>query len=189
MQIHYAQFAGVSGHVMIFCMVVIFTLSHLKIRNQSFEAFQWGHRLFILFLFAAWTHGAGCFVRNTVEPYDIFDRKLYWQHCVGYQSWRWETWFSILYILERLYAHVYIQRRVNVQKVLQHPSNVLEIRFDRAALVSFKAGQWLFLKCPAISTYSMASLFHLILSVRSLRLSSYPSGWRLHPGPSSSLRQ
>jgi NADPH oxidase len=135
---------------MIFCMVAIYTFSHEKIRRQAFEAFQWGHRLFIVFLLASWTHGAGCFIRNTVEPYDIWDGKKYWAHCVGYQSWRWETWFSVLYILERLYAHIYIQRRVNVSKVLQHPSNVLEIQFDRAAM-DYRAGQWIFLKCPALS--------------------------------------
>lgn len=118
MQIHYTQAAGITGHIMIFCMVVIFTFAHEKIRKQCFEAFQWGHRLFIVFLFASWFHGAGCFIRNTVEPYDIWDGKAYWAHCVGYQSWRWETWFSIAYILERLYAHVYMQRHANVQQVV-----------------------------------------------------------------------
>ena len=150
MQIHYTQAAGITGHIMIFCMVIIYTFAHENIRRQAFEAFQWGHRLYIIFLFAAWTHGAGCFVRNTVEPYYITDPKNYWAHCVGYQSWRWETWFSVLYILERLYAHFYYHRRVGVSTVLLHPSNVLEIRFDKGGM-NYRAGQWIFLKCPAVS--------------------------------------
>ncbi|KAH8585901.1 putative NADPH oxidase [Bisporella sp. PMI_857] len=150
MQIHYTQAAGITGHVMIFCMVIIYTFAHEKIRKQSFEAFQWGHRLFLVFLIAAWTHGSGCFVRDTIEPYDITEPRKFWAHCVGYQSWRWESWFSVLYILERVYAHCYCQRRVNVSKVLQHPSNVLEIQFDRATM-NYKAGQWIFIKCPWVS--------------------------------------
>jgi NADPH oxidase len=150
MQIHYTQAAGITGHVMIFCMVIIYTFAHEKIRRQAFEAFQWGHRLYIVFLFAAWTHGAGCFVRNTVQPYYINDPKNYWAHCVGFQSWRWETWFSVIYILERLYALLFYQRRVGVSKVLLHPSNVLEVRFDKARM-NYRAGQFIFLKCPAVS--------------------------------------
>lgn len=151
MQIHYTQVAGITGHIMIFCMVIIYTFAHKSIREQSFEAFQWGHRLFIVFLFAAWTHGAGCFVRTTAEPYYITDPKNYWTHCVGYQSWRWESWFSVLYILERIYAYLYYQRRVTVSKVLLHPANVLEIRVDKGGM-NYRAGQWIFIKCPAVST-------------------------------------
>lgn len=151
MQIHYTQAAGITGHIMIFCMVIIYTFAHENIRRQAFEAFQWGHRLYIVFLLAAWTHGAGCFVRNTVEPYYITNPKKYWAHCVGYQSWRWETWFSALYILERVYAYFYYQRKATVSKVLLHPSNVLEIRVDKAGM-EYRSGQWLFLKCPAVST-------------------------------------
>jgi NADPH oxidase len=58
----------------------------------------------------------------------------------------------VLYILERIYAQVYVQRRVHVSRVVQHPSNVLEIQFDRRNM-DYKAGQWIFLKCPAISQY------------------------------------
>jgi NADPH oxidase len=150
MQIHYTQAAGITGHVMIFCMVIIYTFAHEKIRRQAFEAFQWGHRLYIVFLFASWTHGAGCFVRNTVEPYYITDPKNYWAHCVGYQSWRWETWFSVLYIIERLYAYFYYRRKVTVSTVLLHPSDVMEIRFDKAGM-NYRAGQWIFLKCPRLA--------------------------------------
>jgi NADPH oxidase len=133
-------------------MVIMYTLAHEKIRKQCFEAFQRGHELFLVFLLAAWTHGSGCFVRNTVAPYDIFDGKEYWAPCVGYQSWRWETWSSVLYIVERIYAHWYVQRRANFSKVLQHPSSTLEIQFDRLNM-DYKAGQWIFVKCPAVSRY------------------------------------
>jgi NADPH oxidase len=150
MQIHYTQAGGITGHVMLFCMVIIYTFAHQKIRHQSYEAFQWSHRLFLVFLLAAWSHGSGCFIRNTVQPYEITDPKDYWAHCVGYQSWRWETWFSVLYILERIYAHFYCQQKVHVSRVLQHPSNVLEIQFDREGM-EYRAGQWVFIKCPTLS--------------------------------------
>lgn len=150
MAIHYTQAAGITGHIMLLCMVLIYAFAHAKIRAQAFEAFQWTHRLSPIFLIAAWAHGSGCWVRNSPQAYSIIDGKQYWAHCVGAQAWRWEAWFSGLYILERTYSLLWGQKKVNVSKVLQHPSNVLELRFDRVG-TQYKAGQWLFIKCPALS--------------------------------------
>ncbi len=36
-QIHYTQVGGITGHVMLLCMLLMFTTAHSKIRQQSYE--------------------------------------------------------------------------------------------------------------------------------------------------------
>ena len=39
LQIHYAQPGGITGHVMLLCMLLMYTTAHHRIRQQSFETF------------------------------------------------------------------------------------------------------------------------------------------------------
>lgn len=41
----FTQPGGLTGHVMVLLMLVIFTTSHHKIRKQSYEAFWYTHHL------------------------------------------------------------------------------------------------------------------------------------------------
>ena len=36
-QVHYTQAGGVTGHIMLLCMLLIYTTAHQKIRQQSYE--------------------------------------------------------------------------------------------------------------------------------------------------------
>ncbi|ROT43637.1 cytochrome b-245 heavy chain subunit beta [Sodiomyces alkalinus F11] len=151
-QIHYAQPGGITGHVMLFCMLLMYTTAHAKIRQQSFETFWYTHHLFIPFLLGLYTHTVGCFVRDTADPISPFAGDEYWEHCIGYLGWRWELWTGGFYLIERLYREVRARRETKITRVVRHPYDVVEIQFNKPSF-KYKAGQWLFLQVPEVSKY------------------------------------
>ncbi|VUC35989.1 unnamed protein product [Clonostachys rosea] len=151
-QIHYAQAGGITGHVMLFCMLLMYTTAHHRIRQQSFETFWYTHHLFIPFLLALYTHTTGCFVRDSVEPISPFAGKEYWQHCIGYLGWRWELITGAFYFAERIWREVRSRRDTKISRVVRHPYDVVEIQFTKPSF-KYRAGQWLFLQVPSISKH------------------------------------
>ncbi|KAL4867919.1 hypothetical protein BDV12DRAFT_109877 [Aspergillus spectabilis] len=150
LQIHYTQAAGVTGHVMLFCMLLIYTTSHHRIRQQSFETFWYTHHLFIPFLLALYTHATGCFVRDSAEPISPFAGETFWKHCIGYHGWRWELGAGGLYLCERLWREIRALRETEIVKVIRHPYDAMEIQFRKPSM-KYKAGQWLFIQVPEVS--------------------------------------
>ncbi|KAK5704697.1 hypothetical protein LTR17_021653 [Elasticomyces elasticus] len=150
-QIHYAQAGGITGHVMLLCMLLMFTTAHAKIRQQSYETFWYTHHLFIPFMLAMYTHATGCFVRDSVEPYSPFAGEGFWGHCLGYEGWRWELVGGGLYLCERVYREVRSRRSTEIIKVVKHPYDAVEIQFRKPSM-RYKSGQWLFLNLPSVST-------------------------------------
>lgn len=148
-QIHYTQAGGITGHVMLLCMLLMYTTSHAKIRQQSYETFWYTHHLFIPFFLAMYTHATGCFVRDSAEPYSPF-AKQYWNHCLGYHGWRWELVGGGLYLCERVYREIRSRRQTEIIKVVKHPFEAVEIQFRKPSM-KYRAGQWLFLNVPSIS--------------------------------------
>ncbi|KAI9803555.1 MAG: hypothetical protein M1825_001898 [Sarcosagium campestre] len=152
-EIHYAQAGGITGHVMLLCMLLMYTTAHAKIRQQSFETFWYTHHLFIPFLLGLYTHATGCFVRDSVEPYSPFAGANFWKHCgIGYQGWRWELWGAAIYLVERLWREIRSRRETQIVKVVRHPYEAMEIQFRKPSM-RYKAGQWLFLQVPSVSKY------------------------------------
>lgn len=152
LQIHYGQPGGITGHVMLLCMMLMYTTAHARIRQQSFESFWYTHHLFIPFFLALYTHTTGCFVRDSVDAFSPFAGEQYWAHCIGYLGWRWELWTGGFYLLERLYREIRARRETNITRVVRHPYDVVEIQFSKPSF-RYKAGQWLFLQIPSISKY------------------------------------
>ena len=150
-QIHYTQAGGITGHVMLFCMLMMFTTSHVRIRQQSYETFWYTHHLFVPFFLALYTHATGCFVRDSDLPYSPFAGSPFWNHCLGYEGWRWELWGGGLYLLERIYREIQSRRPTRIHKVIRHPYDALEIQFLKPSM-KYKAGQWLLLNVPSVST-------------------------------------
>jgi len=150
-EIHYTQPGGITGHVMLLCMLLIYTTAHQRIRQQSFETFWYTHHLFIPFFLALYTHATGCFVRDTADPYSPFAGTDFWTHCVGYQGWRWELWTGGLYLIERIYREIRARRSTEIQKVIRHPYEALELQFTKPSM-KYKAGQWLFINIPSVSS-------------------------------------
>ena len=158
---------------MLICMLLMFTTAHKNIRSQSFETFWYTHHLFIPFLLSMYTHATGCFVRDSKQPFSPFAGRPFWDHCLGYEGWRWELWGGALYLCERLYREIRSRRQTHIVKVIRHPygasrpprnpsrhpqklteripADAVEIQFYKPSL-RYKAGQWLFLNCPSVST-------------------------------------
>jgi len=150
-QIHYTQVGGITGHVMLLCMLLMFTTAHVKIRQQSYETFWYTHHLFIPFLLALYTHATGCFVRDSKQPYSPFAGNPFWDHCLGYEGWRWELFGGGIYLCERIYREIRSRRPAQIYKVIRHPYEALEIQFLKPSM-HYKAGQWLLLNIPSVST-------------------------------------
>ncbi|KAF7122040.1 hypothetical protein CNMCM5793_009595 [Aspergillus hiratsukae] len=149
-QIHYTEAGGITGHVMLLCMMLMYTTSHHRIRQQSFETFWYTHHLFVPFLLALYTHATGCFVRDTADPISPFAGKRFWNHCLGYEGWRWELVAGGLYLMERLYREIRSRRATVITKVIRHPYDAMEIQFRKDSM-RYKAGQWLFIQVPEVS--------------------------------------
>ncbi|TVY33934.1 NADPH oxidase [Lachnellula subtilissima] len=149
-QIHYTQVGGITGHIMLLCMLLMYTTAHAKIRQQSFETFWYTHHLFIPFMLGLYTHATGCFVRDTATPFSPFDHDNFWNHCLGYEGWRWELWGGGLYLMERLYREIRSRRDTQIVRVVRHPYDAMEIQFTKPSM-KYKAGQWLFLNVPSVS--------------------------------------
>ncbi|KAI8961926.1 putative FAD binding protein [Daldinia sp. FL1419] len=151
-EIHYTQPGGITGHVMLLCMLLMYTTAHHRIRQQSFETFWYTHHLFIPFFLGLYTHAVGCFVRDTADPFSPFAGSIFWEHCIGYQGWRWELFAGGFYLIERLYREVRAKRTTKITRVVRHPYDVVEIQFEKPSF-KYKAGQWLFLQVPSVSGY------------------------------------
>ncbi|KAL9610769.1 MAG: hypothetical protein Q9167_004552 [Letrouitia subvulpina] len=150
-QIHYTQVGGVTGHVMLFCMLLMYTTAHHRIRQQSYETFWYTHHLFVPFLLAFYTHATGCFVRDSKLPYSPFAGNPFWTHCIGYEGWRWELFGFGIYLIERIYREIRSRRATRITKIIRHPYDALEIQFEKPSM-RYKAGQWLMIKVPSVST-------------------------------------
>ncbi|MCJ1339492.1 hypothetical protein MMC09_004782 [Bachmanniomyces sp. S44760] len=149
-EIHYTQAGGITGHVMLLCMLLMFTTAHARIRQQSYEAFWYTHHLFIPFFLALYTHATGCFVRDSTQPYSPFAGSPFWDHCIGYQGWRWELFGGGIYLCERIYREIRARRPTQITKVIRHPYDAMEIQFSKPSM-RYKAGQWLFIQVPSVS--------------------------------------
>ncbi|KAI9848284.1 MAG: hypothetical protein M1837_000548 [Sclerophora amabilis] len=149
-QVHYADAGGITGHVMLLCMLLMYTTAHAKIRQQSYETFWYTHHLFIPFLLAMYTHATGCFVRDSTDPYSPFAGANFWNHCIGYEGWRWELWGGGFYLIERIYREIRARRETEIMRVVRHPYDAMEIQFRKPSM-KYKAGQWLFINVPSVS--------------------------------------
>jgi NADPH oxidase len=123
LEIHYTQPGGITGHFMLFILLLMYTTAHHKIRAQCFEAFWYTHHLAFFFMIGLYTHATGCFVRDSADPdyqstFPFYSTK----HCLGYESWRFIIWPGIIYFGERIYREIRARRATRLSKLLVHPS-------------------------------------------------------------------
>ena len=131
-----------------------------KPRRANFERFWYTHHLFVVF-FAFWSiHGAFCMIKPDFAPF-----------CSGIGVF-WEYWMygAFLYLAERIAREVRGRHKTFVSKVIQHPSNVVEVQIKkehtktRAGQVSnvfpskyyitaLTCSQYIFLCCPEVSVW------------------------------------
>jgi hypothetical protein len=43
---------------------------------------------------------------DTNNPFSPFAGANFWNHCLGYEGWRWELWGGGLYLIERIYREI-----------------------------------------------------------------------------------
>lgn len=153
LEIHYTQPGGITGHFMLFIMLLMYTTASQKVRTQCFEAFWYTHHLAFFFMLGLYTHATGCFVRDSVDPDYILSFPFYsTEHCLGYLSWRYTIWPGIIYFGERVYREYRGRRATRLSKVLVHPSGAMELRIVKPSF-KYTAGQWLFIQIPEISHF------------------------------------
>lgn len=142
LKINFMTGPGWSGYVMtIILMIMLFTAME-KPRRANYERFWNVHHLFIVF-FAFWSiHGAFCMIKTDNEPF-CFGTGVFWQYwMVG----------GFAYLLERILREVRGRHKTFVTKVVQHPSNVVEIQIKKDSTKT-RAGQYIFLCCPEVSVW------------------------------------
>lgn len=59
---------------------------------------------------------------------------------------------GVIWIYERILREVRSRHRTYISKVIQHPSNVMELQIKKERTTT-RAGQYIFLSCPEISYF------------------------------------
>ncbi|KAK2757956.1 hypothetical protein FQN54_004362 [Arachnomyces sp. PD_36] len=139
---NFATGPGWSGYIMLFALTAMVLTSMEKPRRKNFERFWYTHHLFIVF-FVFWAvHGAFCMIKPDVAPF-----------CSGIGVF-WQYWMygGFIYLLERVMREVRGRHNTFISKVIQHPSNVVEIQIKKEKTKT-RAGQYIFFCCPEISIW------------------------------------
>jgi NADPH oxidase 2 len=133
---------GWSGYIMLICILAMMFTAIEKARKVNFERFWYTHHLFTLFFVMYSIHGTFCVLRkdNTTECTSTGNFYIWW--CFG----------AVVYLLERLAREARGTHRTHISKVIQHPSNVVEIQMYKEKTKQ-KAGQYIFLNVPAVSAW------------------------------------
>ncbi|KAF3175346.1 hypothetical protein TWF106_001937 [Orbilia oligospora] len=133
---------GWTGYIMLVALIAMAWTAVEKYRRANFERFWYTHHLFIVFFFFWSFHGAFCMIKNDREP-----------QCVGIGVF-WKYWLvgGFLYLCERLAREIRGKHKTYISKVIEHPSNVVEIQIKKDHTVT-KAGQYIFLCCPEVSIW------------------------------------
>ncbi|CAF9920149.1 MAG: hypothetical protein HETSPECPRED_004176 [Heterodermia speciosa] len=133
---------GWSGYVMLTCLMLMVATSIQRFKSKNFERFWYTHHLFIVFFIFWSVHGAFCLIKTDSAPF-----------CAGTGVF-WEYWMygGFIYLLERIAREIRGRHKTFVSKVIQHPSNVVEIQMKKENTKT-RAGQYIFLCCPEISIW------------------------------------
>lgn len=127
---NFATGPGWSGYIMLFSLIAMFFTSTDKARQANHERFFTMHHLFILF-FVFWSvHGAFCMIKPDLPPF-----------CAGTGVF-WQFWMygGLVYLIERIMREVRGRHMTFITKVVQHPSNVVEIQIKKEHIKT-RAGQ------------------------------------------------
>jgi len=127
----YQSIAGVTGHIVLLIMVLMYSSAVESIRRPMFEIFWFTHHLFILYYGLLSFHGAAALL----EPPTF----VYW--IVGPLA---------LYLIERTVRILRGKQTTMLILARQHPSHVIELRMKKQSF-NYIPGQYMFLNCPYIS--------------------------------------
>ncbi|KAJ3089858.1 hypothetical protein HK102_005315 [Quaeritorhiza haematococci] len=140
-QIHYHTNAGITGHLMLLCMLLMYTTAKIQVRARKYELFWYMHHLYFPFYILLMLHQSGCFVKS-------FETK----QCKPYNTYQWVLPGFLLYLIERVIREYRAQKFTVLTKVVFHPGNTIEIQLEKPDF-QYKPGQYLFLNIPEVSFF------------------------------------
>jgi NADPH oxidase 2 len=133
---------GWSGYVMLTALMLMVVTSLEKFRRANFERFWYTHHLFVIF-FVFWSvHGAFCMIKPDAAPF-CANTGVFWLY------WMYG---GFIYLMERIAREVRGRHKTYISKVIEHPSNVVEIQIKKEHTKT-RAGQYIFFNCPEVSVY------------------------------------
>ncbi|KAI9359565.1 ferric reductase NAD binding domain-containing protein [Zopfochytrium polystomum] len=133
---------GATGQVITVAFFLMVTSAVESVRRKYFEIFWFTHHLFIVFFGGLLMHGSFCFIKgDTGDP------------CRGGpQFWKFWVGSAACYFMERIVREIRGRRKTYISKVVQHPSNVVEVQIKKPSCKT-KPGQYIFLNCPEVALY------------------------------------
>jgi hypothetical protein len=161
--------AGVTGVILVVCLLLIFSSSTGLVRRSFYEIFWFVHHVFIVFFVCLIIHGFQGIIKSqtNVEQHNpdvCASLFLQWgidEQCLVYPrfensqatSWIWLCAPLVLYSIERLLRLIRSLQRVEVIDLIRHQSNVIEIRFQKKFMSKPQPGQYIYLKCFSIAKF------------------------------------
>ncbi|KAJ3691339.1 hypothetical protein LUZ61_020503 [Rhynchospora tenuis] len=142
---------GITGIIMVICMVIAFTLAMRWFRRSlvklpkpfdkltGFNAFWYSHHLFAIVYVCLVVHGQYLYLIH------VWYRKTTWMYLAVPVS---------LYLGERTLRVLrsgYFS--VRLLKVAIYPGNVLTLQMSKPPTFRYKSGQYMFVQCPAVSPF------------------------------------
>ncbi|KAJ6488650.1 NADPH oxidase [Mycena vitilis] len=137
----------ITGWLMWICLgtMVYFAIEkRRRAKNGGFEKFWYTHHLFIPFFILWQLHGMFCMIKPDRPPFCSFNT-------IGV-FWRYWIVGGVIWIYERILREVRSRHVTYISKVVQHPSNVMEVQIKKEKTTT-RAGQYIFINCPEISYY------------------------------------
>ncbi|KAG8879674.1 hypothetical protein FRB97_001524 [Tulasnella sp. 331] len=137
---------GATGWVMTLILGIMVWFAVEKRKRKNFERFWYSHHLFIPFFVLWQLHGMFCMIKPNPGsgPQCSFNN-------IGV-FWRYWLFGGCIWIYERILREIRSRHRTYINKVIQHPSKVMEIQIKKEHCKT-RAGQYIFLSCPEISYF------------------------------------
>ncbi|KAL0946286.1 hypothetical protein HGRIS_012536 [Hohenbuehelia grisea] len=135
---------GATGWIMTVCLFVMVFFAIEKRRRAHFEWFWYSHHLFIIFFINWQLHGMFCMIKPDRPPFCS-------ANTIGV-FWRYWIVGGVIWIGERILREVRSRHVTYISKVIQHPSDVMELQIKKEKTTT-RAGQYIFLSCPEVSYF------------------------------------
>ncbi|KAF9451093.1 NADPH oxidase isoform 2 [Macrolepiota fuliginosa MF-IS2] len=135
---------GATGWVMTLALGIMVFFALEKNRRAHFERFWYSHHLFIVFFICWQLHGMFCMIQPDRPPFCSFNN-------IGV-FWRYWLVGGVIWIYERILREIRSRHYTYISKVIQHPSNVMEIQIKKEK-TKVRAGQYIFICCPEVSYF------------------------------------
>ncbi|KAI0071776.1 hypothetical protein K474DRAFT_568109 [Panus rudis PR-1116 ss-1] len=135
---------GATGWIMTIVLAAMVSTASKKTRDKRYELFWYTHHLFIIFFVCWQLHGMFCMIPQDREP------KCSWNTTGVF--WRFWLVGGVIWTAERILREVRSRHRTYIHKVVQHPSNVVELQIKKTDIRT-RPGQYIYISCPEISYF------------------------------------